>query len=321
MAAAQGGLMERAERMILLGVGFLAPVAPGSGAVGAARPHRVTAVGRFVRVWRAAEGPARPAPVGPGRAPDPSVAPGPGRIRAGGPGARAGHEYPAVRRPAARRAGRRWRARRQEAPASRTGRGGPALGTRACQRGVAVRSAAGPHGSRGIGLGRAGLTGRPLGLPRHRVVERPHVPGRTYLTYRTLGAGHGNAPRAGRGRRRRRGRGARWRGGAARPPDHARAPPAPGAGLESRRACRAGSRPSCAGGRGAPSAPTPATGSTAPGCPATAASEVCTPDAASSAASSTWTRRWPTGRGVVMALPHVGSWEWGGAWLAPSATP
>ena len=22
------------------------------------------------------------------------------------------------------------------------------------------------------------------------------------------------------------------------------------------------------------------------------------------------------GRGIVMALPHVGSWEWGGAWLA-----
>jgi lauroyl/myristoyl acyltransferase len=28
-----------------------------------------------------------------------------------------------------------------------------------------------------------------------------------------------------------------------------------------------------------------------------------------------------TGRGVVMALPHVGSWEWGGAWLALEGMP
>jgi KDO2-lipid IV(A) lauroyltransferase len=27
------------------------------------------------------------------------------------------------------------------------------------------------------------------------------------------------------------------------------------------------------------------------------------------------------GRGVIMALPHVGSWEWGGAWLALEAMP
>jgi hypothetical protein len=27
------------------------------------------------------------------------------------------------------------------------------------------------------------------------------------------------------------------------------------------------------------------------------------------------------GRGVVMALPHVGSWEWGGAWLALEGMP
>ena len=26
-----------------------------------------------------------------------------------------------------------------------------------------------------------------------------------------------------------------------------------------------------------------------------------------------------SGRGMVMALPHVGSWEWGGAWLASRA--
>ena len=59
--AAKGGLMERAERMILLGVGFLAswllvPVLWVLLALTTA-----TAVGRFVRVWRAAEGPARSA--------------------------------------------------------------------------------------------------------------------------------------------------------------------------------------------------------------------------------------------------------------------
>src|SRR5579872_6282895 len=28
-----------------------------------------------------------------------------------------------------------------------------------------------------------------------------------------------------------------------------------------------------------------------------------------------------SGRGVVLALPHVGSWEWGGAWLALKGYP
>jgi len=30
---------------------------------------------------------------------------------------------------------------------------------------------------------------------------------------------------------------------------------------------------------------------------------------------------WAQGRGIVMALPHVGSWEWGGAWLALEGMP
>jgi phosphatidylinositol dimannoside acyltransferase len=30
---------------------------------------------------------------------------------------------------------------------------------------------------------------------------------------------------------------------------------------------------------------------------------------------------WALGRGIVMALPHVGSWEWGGAWLALEGMP
>jgi CDP-diacylglycerol---glycerol-3-phosphate 3-phosphatidyltransferase len=94
---AKGGLMERAERMILLGVGFLAswmlvPVLWVLLALTTA-----TAVGRFVRVWQSAQGPP----------------------------ARETHWR--HRQPRYRREGRseplgRWRARRQEAMESRSGR-------------------------------------------------------------------------------------------------------------------------------------------------------------------------------------------------------
>ena len=36
---------------------------------------------------------------------------------------------------------------------------------------------------------------------------------------------------------------------------------------------------------------------------------------------STSTRRWRAGRGCIIALPHVGSWEWGGALLAQIGYP
>ncbi len=54
---AKGGLMERAERMILLGVGFLSSVllVPVLWAILALTG--ITAVGRFVRVWRLAGAP------------------------------------------------------------------------------------------------------------------------------------------------------------------------------------------------------------------------------------------------------------------------
>ncbi len=59
LAVARGGLMERAERMILLGVGFLAPwlLVPVLWVLFGLSV--VTATGRFVRVWKAAEGPPR----------------------------------------------------------------------------------------------------------------------------------------------------------------------------------------------------------------------------------------------------------------------
>lgn len=122
ITAARGGLMERAERMILLGAGFLASwlLVPVLWVL--LGLTLMTAAGRFVRVWRAAEGPVRPAaPLG---------------ARAGSPATprwrpaqvesrwRARREGSAPRR-SAERAGSpvgRLRARRQEALASRTHR-------------------------------------------------------------------------------------------------------------------------------------------------------------------------------------------------------
>ena len=64
--AAKGGLMERAERFILLGVCFVAGAVSGAAFVPALWVYlalvSATALGRFVRVWQEAEGPARPVP-------------------------------------------------------------------------------------------------------------------------------------------------------------------------------------------------------------------------------------------------------------------
>ena len=68
VTAARGGLMERAERMFLLGVGLLASFLLVPILWALLVLTSVTAVGRFARVWRAAEGPVRAAPVRPVRA-------------------------------------------------------------------------------------------------------------------------------------------------------------------------------------------------------------------------------------------------------------
>jgi len=99
--SAKGGLMERAERMILLGIGFLSasflvPVLWIMLALTLA-----TAAGRFIRVWRLAEPPAAQATVRRTRRPRASA-----RI-----GGRTGSSFPS-----------RWRARRQGELASRSGR-------------------------------------------------------------------------------------------------------------------------------------------------------------------------------------------------------
>ena len=66
--SAKGGLMERAERMILLGIGFLSPsfLVPVLWVMLALT--MATAVGRFVKVWRLAEA---PVPVATAPAPTP----------------------------------------------------------------------------------------------------------------------------------------------------------------------------------------------------------------------------------------------------------
>ena len=106
--SAKGGLMERAERMILLGIAFLSAsfLVPVLWVMLVLTS--LTAVGRFAKVWRLAEAPA------------PSAHRRPRRVRTG---ARA------TERGRARTAGRtsstsasRWRARRQGELSSRSGR-------------------------------------------------------------------------------------------------------------------------------------------------------------------------------------------------------
>ena len=106
--SAKGGLMERAERMILLGIAFLSAsfLVPVLWIMLVLTS--LTAVGRFVKVWRLAEAP---------------VSTSPRRVRRTRTGVRAST------RGSARAAGRtgatsasRWRARRQGELSSRSGR-------------------------------------------------------------------------------------------------------------------------------------------------------------------------------------------------------
>ncbi|HTX63451.1 MAG TPA: CDP-alcohol phosphatidyltransferase family protein [Acidimicrobiales bacterium] len=143
-----GGLMERAERMILLGAGFLEPwlLVPVLWALFGLT--MLTAAARFVTAWRTAEGPVRPdhargvagAVAGPSRLPrrqERAARPGPAwRARRDGsltPGQPRG-ELAA-----------RWRARRQEALESRTGRARARRERTEAAR--AARAARGRHGS------------------------------------------------------------------------------------------------------------------------------------------------------------------------------
>jgi CDP-diacylglycerol--glycerol-3-phosphate 3-phosphatidyltransferase len=150
-----GGLMERAERMILLGAGFLEPwlLVPVLWALFGLT--MVTAIARFVTAWHAAEGPARQAEVvrlppqrtpSPWRQPDGSEGPSRWRARRAGP----------VPSGQAAELAARWRARRLEAIESRTARARARRGRTDAER--AARTARSRHGStrsghRGLGSG------------------------------------------------------------------------------------------------------------------------------------------------------------------------
>ncbi|MHB8219804.1 MAG: CDP-alcohol phosphatidyltransferase family protein [Acidimicrobiales bacterium] len=154
ITVARGGIMERAERMILLGVGFLASwlLVPVLWAL--LGLTLLTAAGRFLRVWQAAEGPVRPA-ADASRAS--STRRRPSRVDSRWRGWREG----SVPRGTGVRAGEplgRWRARRQEALASRTGR---ALRARRSAQRVGGRSV---RASGGRGTSTRG-SGAPRRLP------------------------------------------------------------------------------------------------------------------------------------------------------------
>ncbi len=124
LGGATGGLMERAERMILLGAGFLSSTLLVPDLWVLLGLTSLTAAGRFVRVWRAAEGPARPAGAARGRSRF-----GEGRVDSPW---RAWREERTTGLRRAKEPGERWRARRREAPmASRAGRARRARGHRA----------------------------------------------------------------------------------------------------------------------------------------------------------------------------------------------
>ncbi|MGA2520591.1 MAG: CDP-alcohol phosphatidyltransferase family protein [Acidimicrobiales bacterium] len=137
--SAKGGLMERAERFILLGLCFIAGSISASAFVPALWVFfgllGVTALGRFVNVWKEAEGPPRPVPVvvavadgdadvtrralarwREGRVDSRWRAWRETRAQRDGTGGRA-----TLHRRAAQPSGR-WRARRAGVPSSRTGR-------------------------------------------------------------------------------------------------------------------------------------------------------------------------------------------------------
>jgi CDP-diacylglycerol--glycerol-3-phosphate 3-phosphatidyltransferase len=114
---AKGGLMERAERMILLGIGFFSSVLVVPDLWVLLGLTSATAAGRFARVWRLAEGPARVLPERDVRSRWRQ-----GRVESRWRSWREGRAA-GVRTSRTGEPGGRWRARRREAPlTSRSGR-------------------------------------------------------------------------------------------------------------------------------------------------------------------------------------------------------
>lgn len=143
--SAKGGLMERAERMILLGAGFLTAwlLVPILWVLLALT--LLTAVGRFLKVWRVAEGPAPLPSRGAGQHVRSSRRWRQGRVQSRWRGWRQGLQPGVGPRWSNDQPVARWRARRQERPASRSGRTRRA---RRVERGVRSQSQTAPGSSR-----------------------------------------------------------------------------------------------------------------------------------------------------------------------------
>lgn len=130
--SAKGGLMERAERFILLGVCFIAGAVSASAFVPALWVFfgliAATAVDRFVRVWKEAEGPVRPFALADERTPGAMARWREGRVDSRWRSwreAKAHRDASAgalARHPLASGAPTRWRTRREAVPATRLGR-------------------------------------------------------------------------------------------------------------------------------------------------------------------------------------------------------
>ena len=257
--------MERGERMFLLGVAFLSSVDLRARAVGPLRPRHLH------RRRPLREGLERR--LGPRRASSPAASrPGAraGSTRAGGPGARGASRPAAAPGPHPTTTGApvgRWRARRQEALSSRSGRtlrerraassGGTPTVPRARRRI--------PAAARLILIAAHWARRRPR-RPRARALDVAGVTPSRYLTYRGLGAAMGHMPEPlAQGVARGVARFMALRGGPALAMNERHMRRVLAQRVRGRRRARSGAR--CGAGAGAPSTPTRGTGPTAPVCP------------------------------------------------------
>ena len=238
---ARGGLMERAERFVLLGIALAFPVlVPMLWLMLVLTAF--TAVQRFVRVYRLAARPPQPAPARPRGVERPAdaaalVVDGAARSKDSARG-----RVPAPNGAAPGRSARSWRAMRGQLTTLRVSR-----------RGARVAQA---MPARARARARAGSAGRIGGWPQTRE------------------------------------------------PADVGAPPA--AGDRPHRSRRASTR--CSSG-------TAATGSRSSGCPPRSRRGEVVPNFTIEGYEHV-DRRARRGKGVILALPHLGGWEWAAAWMA-----
>ena len=206
--SAKGGLMERAERFIMLGLCFIAGAVSPAAFVPALWVFFglivATAIGRFVHVWKEAEGPP-PVGAGPRRLATPTWTSRAGRWRAGAKAGRLPLAYLARGACASRRHRVHFVAAPARRPAARVG-GGPGAGVSSpadrVASGVPV-ARPGPR-ERSRTSARRRRASEPRRRPDHVGWTRPDVPTRptptprpTYLIYRALGTAMQRLPELG----------------------------------------------------------------------------------------------------------------------------